>query len=172
MASEVGATTMQRSQVLSYVATWGAIGCGLFTIFVMVAFRSGLVYTARREDGTLKRRVPFRGVLAMLIIPVALLLLQIAANFTGLARQGVRLPFGRLYALNLAHYLVLFVYDTLVIDGLVLGLWRPDLLRLPAAMGRESMGRHILVSLPVGLGLGALLTLASTLVSFELLFRV
>ena len=69
-----------------------------------------------------------------------------------------------------AHYLVLFLYDTLVIDGLVIGVWRPSFLRLPDAMGRQSMKRHMLVSIPAGLLIGAALTAISTAVSSVALF--
>ena len=117
--------------VIRYLAVWSAIGCALFSAFVVIAFRTGLVRTARRQDGTLKRRPPLRGVLAMLIIPAALIVLHLAANYLGLVQRGVRLEFGPLYLLNFAHYLILFLCDTLIIDGLVLGVWRPGFLNLP-----------------------------------------
>ena len=156
---------------LPYLLVWSFVGCALFSAFAIVAFRTGLVYTARRQDGTLKQRPPLRAVLAMLIIPAALILLQLAANYLGLARRGVQLDFGPLYVLNFAHYLILFLYDTLVIDGLVVGVWRPAFLNLPNGMGRESMGRHMLISIPIGTLLGAFITLITTGLSFALLFR-
>ena len=162
---------MTTPAAVRYLALWSALGCTLFSVFVVVAFRSGLGYTARHQDGTLKQRIPLRGVLAMLIIPVAILLLQLAGNFLEIARSGVRLGFGPLYPLNFVHYLNLFLYDTLVIDGLVLAKWRLAFLNLPVEMGRDSMGRHMLISIPVGAVLGAAITLITTAVSFALLFR-
>lgn len=161
---------MAAGEVVRYLALWCAIGCVLFSLFVVVAFRTGFVYTARREDGLLKERIPVKGVMAMLTVPVAYIALQLVANSLGLARRGVSLGFGRLYLLNFAHYLVLFLYDTLVIDGLVIGVWRPSFLRLPDAMGRQSMKRHMLVSIPAGLLIGAALTAISTAVSSVALF--
>ena len=161
---------MTAAQTLRYLAVWGAIGCGLFSIFVIVAFRTGLLYTARRDDGTLKDRVPLKGILAMLTVPAALILLQLVANYVGLARRGVRLGLGPLYLLNSAHYLILFLYDTLVIDGPVIAVWRPAFLQLPDAMGGESMKRHMLISLPVGLAIGAVLVAITSAVSHFTLF--
>ena len=76
-----------------------------------------------------------------------------------------------LFLLNYGHYLTLFLFDTLVIDGLLLGVWRPQFLRLPKTMGGASMKEHILKSIPVGIASGIVLTALSTLLSFLLLFR-
>jgi hypothetical protein len=153
------------------LALWSAVGCALFSIFVVVAFRTGLVHTARRQDGTLKRRIPLRGALAMLIIPIAILLLQLAGNYLGLARRGLSFAFGPLYLLNLVHYLILLLYDTLVIDGVVLAKWRPSFLNLRDDMGRDSMGRHMLISIPIGTIFGAVIALITTRLSLTFLFR-
>jgi hypothetical protein len=150
------------SQTIAYLAVWGIVGCLIFSLFVVVAFRSGLVWTARDRDGTLKRRIPLRGCLAMSIIPAGLLGLQLAANDWGLRREGLELDFWSLWLLNFGHYLVLFVYDTAVIDGLVLGVWRPGFLQLTDEIGQESMRQHILVSIPVGLVAGTGMTAIST----------
>jgi len=113
--------------------------------------------------------MPLGGYLAMLTIPLGLTGIQVAANYLGLTRRGFELGFWSLWLLNLGHYLVLFAYDTLVIDGLVLGVWRPGFLKLPDEMGRESMKQHMLLSLPVGVVAGLVLTAISTSLSHFLL---
>jgi hypothetical protein len=153
---------MTTGQTITYLAIWGAVGCLMFSLFVVVVFRSSLVWTARDRDGTLKRRIPLRGCLAMSIIPAGLIGLQLTANYWGLHREGLKLDFWPLWLLNFGHYLVLFVYDTAVIDGLVLGVWRPGFLKLTDEIGQESMKQHILVSIPVGLAVGAIMTVIST----------
>jgi hypothetical protein len=161
---------MSPTETMRYLALWGATGCALLSVFVIVAFRTSFVYAARREDALLKERVPATGVLAMLTSPVSFIALQVVANTLGLVRRGVRLGFRALYIPNFAHYLILFLYDTLVIDGIVLSVWRPGFLNLPGAMGREATKRHVLVSVPVGSLLGAILTAISTGVSYVTLF--
>jgi len=148
--------------VLHYLGLWGAIGCALFSVFVVVVFRTGIVFTARQEDGTLKKRIPLTGYLAMLIIPFDIVSLQVVANYFGLARRALEVSFFSLFLLNLGHYLILLIFDSVVIDGLVLSVWRPGFLQLPDAIGRESMKRHILLSIPIGVGL----TAASTAISY------
>jgi hypothetical protein len=70
--------------------------------------------------------------------------------------------------LNYSVYLILFLFDTFFIDGFVLAIWRPAFLKLPDEMGRESMKKHILISIPIGLLLGIILTLISTAISYFL----
>ena len=157
---------MRTTEVIRYLALWGWVGIILFTFFVVIAFRTGLVYSARKDDGTLKNRIPLNGVLAMTIVPLGLIGLHLLSNYFGLVLRGIWLKFWLLYLLNFGLYFIVFIYDTLVIDGFVLATWRPAWLKIPDAMGRESMRKHILISLPVSIFIGALLTLFSTILAY------
>jgi len=162
---------MTPEEVLRYLGLWSAIGCALFSVFVVVAFRTGIVFAARKEDGTLKKRIPLRGRLAMLIVPLGIVGLQVVANYFGLARKALEISFSSLFLLNLGYYLILFIFDSVVIDGLVLSVWRPAFLRLPDAIGRESMKRHILLSIPIGTAFGIVLAAVSTAISYFMLLN-
>jgi hypothetical protein len=156
---------MTSGDIRTYLVTWSVVGCIVFSAYVVMVYRTGLVYAARKTDGTLKEHVPLSGYVNMLVFLVMIVGFQAAANDIGLARQGYKPGLGPLYLLNLAHYAILFLFDSLVIDAFVLGLWRPRFLRLPEATGRASMRRHILLSIPVGIAGGVLLAGASTAVS-------
>lgn len=84
---------MTPEEVLSYLGNWSAIGCAIFSVFVVVVFRTGIVFAARQEDGTLKKRIPLRGRLAMLTIPLGIVGLQVVANYFGIARQAFEVSF-------------------------------------------------------------------------------
>ena len=161
---------MALRDVFDYLALWSAIGFALFSAYVVVVFRTGLVYTARNDDGTLREHLPASGQVNMLALLVAIVGFQVLANYLGIAREGHRVSFLSLYLLNLAHYLVLFLFDTLIIDGFVLAVWRPSFLQLPEAMGRESMKSHMLRSIPVGLVAGIALSAFGTAISYSLWF--
>ena len=154
--------------ILSYLLIWGTIGAVLFSIFVIYVFRSGIVYTTRNEDGLLKERVPLSGYLTSGGFLLMIVIFLVAANNFGLYRTGYKVSFWQLYALNLFLYLLLFLYDTLIIDGLVLGYWRPSFLKLPDAMGADSMRVHIKKSIPVGTLAGLVISLVCTMISFFL----
>jgi hypothetical protein len=149
---------MLMSEIVSYLAIWGIIGSVIFSFFVIFVFRTRIVYTARKEDGSLKEKIPIVGFLVL-------------ANSLGLFRKGIQLSFGALYTLNLTLYLILFLFDTIVIDGFVLGYWRPTFLQLPESMGWTSMKEHMLKSIPVGTFFGLIIALVSTIISIYLLTR-
>ena len=157
---------MILEKVLYYLGVWSAIGCAIFSAFVVVVFRTGVVFTSRKEDGTLKKRIPFSGYLTMLTLLLGIVGLQVLANYFGLARKALEVSFFSLFLLNFGHYLILFIFDTVVIDGLVLSVWRPRFLQLPDAIGWESMKRHILLSIPIGTVVGIGLTAVSTVISY------
>lgn len=156
---------MTQNQIIQYLLVWGLIGCGLFALLVVFLFRTSLVYAARREDGTLKDEIPLNGKLTMLIVPVSYIVFQVIAGYFSLAQPESPLNFWSLFLLNYSVYLILFLFDALVIDGFVISVWRPAFLQIPDGMGKESMKKHILISIPIGLVIGAILTLLSTTIS-------
>ncbi len=165
---------MSVLEILWYLGLWGVIGCVIFTFFVILVFRTGLVWTTRgKEDYHFKENISLKGKLLMLVIPGAIILLQVLANFVSLKLQNISLDLIGLFLLNYGLYLVLFLYDTLVIDLLVLGVWHPSFLKLPDVEGGvPSIKQHLKLSLPVGIVAGLVLTLISTLISYLMFFLV
>jgi hypothetical protein len=162
---------MSVEDTLSYLLIWSFIGSITFSLYVIFVFRTGMVYITRNEKGLLKENIPLLGYLSSLGFLFCIIGFLVIANYFGLARKDFPIGFGVLFILNFALYLILFFYDTLVIDGLVLGYWRPSFLRLPEAMGKDSMKVHILKSLPVGFIFGLIISLVSTAISFFMLMR-
>jgi hypothetical protein len=161
---------MTGRYLFSYMALWSLLGAILFSGFVVFVFRSGVVYASRKQDGTLKERIPWRGYVAMALFLVAVVGFFVTANAVGLARKSVTPSFAALFLLNIAHYLVLFLFDTFFIDAFVLGYWQPGFLKLSDQMGPESMRKHILISLPVGTFFGVILASLSTTISYFFVF--
>lgn len=157
---------MSAIEILRYLVAWGIIGAVLFSLFVIFVSRSGIVYTARNEDGLLTEKIPLAGYLSSVGFVVLIIIFLIAANYFGLNQNGFVLSFWGLYALNLGLYLILFLFDSLVIDGFVIGRWRPAFLQLPDAMGAESMREHIQKSIPVGTLFGLIISLVCTVISY------
>lgn len=157
---------MSSGFVLGYLAVWSSIGALLFSLFVVFVFRSGLVYSARQPDGTLKSKIPLLGLVVMSAFLLSIVAFFVLANYIGLAGRWASVGFVGLFSLNLALYLILFAFDTLLIDGFVLARWRPRFLHLPEQMGRASMREHMRRSILVGLVAGLLLAGLSTTLSF------
>lgn len=162
---------MTLSEWVRYIAIWGLAGALVFCLFVFAVFRSGLVFAARKPDGTLKDRIPLTGVVAMATFLFLLITFFLLANRLGLAAHLAGASFVQLFLLNLTLFLVLFAFDTLFIDALVLGVWRPSFLRLPQEMGSSSMAEHIRRSLPIGIISGIILALVTAAISYLLWAR-
>lgn len=156
---------MSFSDALFYLTVWSLIGAIIFSAFVIFVFRTGIVYTSRKEDGTLKEKIPLSGYLTSTSLLLAIVGYLVLANYLGLVQRGFMISFGMLFTLNLLLFLILFLYDTLVIDGFVLGYWRPDFLNLPEAMGLDSMKSHMLKSIPAGVAFGLILSLLSSAIT-------
>jgi hypothetical protein len=157
---------MILSTVLSYLFIWGLIGCAFFLVLVVILFRTSVVYTARKQDGTLKDEIPLSGKFVMLIIPVCLTIFLLLTNKVSLVENDLIQTYWQIFTLNFGLYLILFFFDTFFIDYFTLAIWRPGFIKIPDEMGRESMRKHILVSLPIGLLLGAFLTMIPSTVSY------
>lgn len=161
---------MTRETIIQYLIFWSAIGSVGFFMYVIFVFRSGMVYSSRKPDGTLKDRIPLSGILNMLLFLLIIVGFQVLANYLGLSRNRVEIRFFGLYLLNFGHYFILFLFDTVVIDGLVLGIWRPGFLKLSDEIGAQSMKQHILISIPVGIIAGIALTAISSAISYLVIF--
>jgi hypothetical protein len=153
------------NQLLVHLLIWSLVGIVVFNLYVVVVFRTGIVYTSREQDGTLKGRLPLSGVLSSLSILVGIIAVQLASSFSLLSTQTAPVNFWVLLALNYSLFLVLFLYDTLVIDYFVIGRWRPAILHLPDEMDAGSMTEHIRASLVVAPLIGLVLSLVSTLIT-------
>lgn len=156
---------MKADDFFRYLLLWSTFGAVIFSFLVVILFRTGVAYTSRNPDGTLKRKVPISGMATSFSLLLGIVGLQIASNYWGLKRQGVELNWGLLFLVNYALYFVLLLYDTVVIDYLVIVKWRPDFLMLPETMNWQSMKTHILATIPVGPVVGLLLTAVSVAIS-------
>ena len=134
---------MTLSQILNYLAIWSLIGAAVFSLIVIYLFRSGRVYDSRTEEGHLQERMSLKGLLTMLSFLVLIVVFITFTNYLSLISQGIDLEFLPLFGLNLALIFILIVYDSAIIDWLVIGHWRPSFLHLPEAMDKGQMADHI-----------------------------
>lgn len=152
---------MTIQSILAYLFLWTLIGSVIFSLVVVYLFRSGLAFSARSEEGHLKKEMPLKGLLTMLGFLTLIVVFITAANYFSLARRGGLPGFWPLFALNFGLILLLEIYDTLVIDWWVIGHWRPAFLNLPDTMDKQQMKEHICKSLVTAPLFGLLLALAS-----------
>lgn len=119
-----------------------AAACFLYNIVVYLLFRFGFVGETRDERGRLKERQSWKGIAGIL----GFLLLTVAALFALdwlLLPQSAELGFWAMAGIHLIVITLLVVYDSLVIDLLVIGVIRPKFLHLPEKMDLAEMKIHV-----------------------------
>jgi hypothetical protein len=156
------------SQTLSYLGFFSLAGALAFSLIVIFLFRSGLVFAARNQEGHLKKKIPLKGLFTLLSFLGLIIAFIVSANYFGLVSRQIILRFWSLFFLNFGLMLILLLYDTIVIDWLVIGLWRPRFLQLPDAMNKQEMKTHIAKSIIAGPVFSFFLAMASTLISYYL----
>jgi hypothetical protein len=160
----VGGKKVSVVGVLAPLLLWCAIGALLFNVYVVVVFRTGIVYTARDRDGALKREVSLSGAANSALLLGMIVGLQVAALAATFRAEGP-VGYGRLYLFAYTLYLLLGLYDTAVIDYGVIVRWRPAFLRIPDEMNVASMRAHIRASTLVVPLIGLPLTAISAAVA-------
>jgi hypothetical protein len=125
------------------------LGGLLLLVLVVFVFKTGLVYESRDEQGLLKKRMSRTGLIT--IIGVLLLVVLFFFCFDWFAFQSVdHPPFLIIVLLNGILLLLLDLFDALVIDIVVLGMWKPVWLKLPEQLTQNSMWEHVKKQWTVG----------------------
>jgi hypothetical protein len=152
---------MSTTLISNYLLNWGLLGAAAFSLIVLYLFRSGRAYEARTREGHLKEDMPRKGMLNILLFLAVIVAFITLTNYLSLVSRGSALSFWPLFGLNLALILILVIFDSLVIDWWVIGIWRPLVLQLPEEMDREQMKVHLRRTLVVAPPISVLIALLS-----------
>lgn len=150
--------------LVSFVLTWGLTGSGVITLYLVIAWQTGLLTGAKDPEGAGRERLGAAGIAAVLGSILLYLVMLCVADGVGLA-QTDGLTFGRLWAFNFLVYFFWLVYDTFVLDILLVIVWRPGFLTLPDPQAHGSAAYH-LSTIPRGMIFGAVVSLVATTVSW------
>ncbi len=155
--------------IIINIIIWFFIGACLLNIIVLAGFRTGIVYKSRRQDGTLKQKMPFTGVLSFLIMLTLILMFFLAFDYFTF-RDLEQIKYIWVLLMNLSLLLILDFYDAFIIDIFVLTKWRPGFLKLSDELTPASMKFHIKKQFTAGWIIKLpLLIICSTI--FYLLYR-
>ncbi len=124
------------------IIIWFLIGACLLNIITIGVFRSGLVYKSRKKDGTLKKKMSFKGFLSFLIMLILVLLFFLVFDYF-VFRNTEQIKYIWVLLINLLLLLLLDFYDAFIIDILVLTKWRPGFLKLNKKLTPDSMKFHV-----------------------------
>lgn len=142
---------------MNYLLVWGVIGSILFSLIVILFFLTGIIYVAvENPDPKTKKK----GVIGSLIILFGIILIQSVSTISSLDIYRNNADYIGIFVLNYALYLLLFLYDTFIIDIVILVKWHPNFLHLPDDEVFTSVNYHLRTLIP-----GSILGLAVTAIS-------
>jgi hypothetical protein len=115
----------------TYVGKWSLVGAAGFTILLILAKVTKAFQLVRDEEGLFRKPMPLGGWMALAGFVLAIFLFFIAAAYFGLHQKGISPSFWTLWLMNFLIFFTLLLFDTFIIDILILVLWHPAFLKLP-----------------------------------------
>ena len=143
---------------------WGIIGSLLFTIIVFIFYLTGIIYAAVENPDPITKK---KGQIGSLIILIGIVSIQCISTVTSLTDFLEKNDLIGLIVLNYLLYLILFLFDTIIIDILILVKWHPNFLRLPDEEVFTSVTYHLKTLIP-GSILGFVITVISVILTVVL----
>ena len=117
--------------VIHNVEKWSLVGTAGFTLLLILASVTKAFQLTRDEEGRLRKPMPLGGRVVMAGFILTIFLFLIAAVYFGLHMKGISLSFWTLWLMNFMIFFTLLLFDTFIIDILILVLWHPAFLKLP-----------------------------------------
>ena len=155
---------MGTADLLAFVMRWGIAGSVVLTIYLVVVWQFGFLGAVRNESGELRRHMPRAGVLTGVGSILMYIVLLVVGDLSELASTEAAPAFLELLAVNYVVYLFWLLFDTLVIDILIVNVIHPGFLRLPEREAHGSPAYH-LRTIPQGMIIGVIVVLIATAVA-------
>ena len=127
----------------TYVGKWSLVGAAGFTILLILAKVTKAFQLVRDEEGLFRKPMPLGGWMALAGFVLTIFLFLIAAAYFGLHMKGMSLSFWTLWLMNFMTFFTLLLFDTIIIDILILVLWHPAFLKLPDMDVCTSISFHL-----------------------------
>lgn len=134
--------------MIAKFAIWFIVLAALFTGLIFWIFISGIVYQTRDEEGHIKKGQRLSKYTSMIVFAATLLIVLTLFNYhlfydtpPSIIKQLVW---------NFMFMMSLVLYDSIVIDIIVIGYLRPSILKLPDTMNLDSMKVHLVKTFTYG----------------------
>jgi hypothetical protein len=140
----------------------GALGCVVFTGFLLFMSYSGIASAMRDEDGKFRKEINFKSILGAIMFLGFLIGFLFIANVKYTNSLPTTPGLINLWINSLSVFFIIHIYDLLVLDYLIVIKWHPKFLNLPDTSYYRSFRPHLIGFLK-GIPLGIIASLISSL---------
>ena len=154
------------SPIVHNIIIYGAIGCFIFTVFLILIAYSGIYKFIRHDDGQFKSKLTWQAVASLTTFLIFLTTLLYLGNIRLLTTTESDPGFYILWANASGIFLVIHLYDLVIIDYLIVVKWHPGFLKMPDTEYYTTFKPHLVgfvKGLPFGVLVSMLVTILSTL---------
>ena len=144
----------------------GIVGIIVFTLLLVLMSKTGLASAVRDNNGKFKKELNWKSILAVLVSLTVMFGLLYVGNMS-LANTLSESPgFLKLFLNSFCIFLVIHIYDLVVLDYLIIVKWHPKFLKLPNTDYYTTMKPHyegFIKGLPFGVIASLIVSLISLL---------
>jgi hypothetical protein len=140
----------------------GALGCVVFTGFLVFMAYSGIAAAMRDEEGKLKKEINPKSVIGTILVLGLILGLLFIANLKYADSLPTTPSLINLWINSLGVFFIIHVYDLIILDYLIIVKWHPKFLNLPNTSYYNSLRPHVIGFLK-GIPLGIIASLIASL---------
>ena len=142
----------------------GGIACLLFTAVIVTVGLSGIADAIRDEHGNFRKEFNLKTVFGLLLMLFLILGMQIWGNLRCMQIREEPLGLMPLWINGFSIFMVLHLYDLIVLDYLIIVRWHPRFLKLPDTDYYTNLRPHF-IGFIRGIPFGILLSLLASLVT-------
>lgn len=140
----------------------GALGCIVFTGFLLLMSYSGIASAMRDEEGKFIKEKNFKSVLGAIMFLCFLFGLLFFANIKYTNSLSTKPELIDLWINSLGVFFIVHIYDLIVLDYLIIIIWHPKFLNLPNTGYYRSFRPHV-IGFFKGIPLGIIASLISSI---------
>jgi heme/copper-type cytochrome/quinol oxidase subunit 2 len=128
---------------------WFILSIAILHILLVIFYRTGIVFTNREKDGTLKKKMPIKGFITMAVFFILIILFFILFDIYTFSNEP-SVDIKTVLIMNFFLLLLFDIYDAIVVDLIILGKIKPKFLHLPKDVTLKSMKYHVKKQFTVG----------------------
>jgi hypothetical protein len=140
---------MMIEELLVSLLLWFILSILILHILLVIVYRTGIVFTNREKDGSLKKKMPLKGLVTMVVFFLLIVLFFILFDIFTFSNY-TSVNFSMVLIMNFFLLVLFDIYDAVVVDLLILAKIKPKFLHLPSEVTMDSMKYHVKKQFTVG----------------------